>query len=145
MVFVQWLVLSILSIVILGMPLFTSFIEILGLYCKICHSFVRNCYSGTCSHSPYVMSSLTRGWVWLLQLLLALVIAVILRSESHGTHDHILPSQIWDSPSLEGQSLYLYPLGTEWPSYTPRPWVPFLLPPMTQGYGGVILLRLHTR
>jgi hypothetical protein len=29
--------------------------------------------------------------------------AVILRSESRGTHEHILLSQIRDSPNLEGQ------------------------------------------
>jgi hypothetical protein len=44
-----------------------------------------------------------RGWVCRLQLLLALASAVILRSESRGTHDHILLSQIRDSPHLEGQ------------------------------------------
>jgi hypothetical protein len=38
-----------------------------------------------------------------LQLLLVLASAVILGSESHGTHDHILLSQIPDSPNLEGQ------------------------------------------
>jgi hypothetical protein len=38
-----------------------------------------------------------------LQLLLALASAVILRSESYGTHNHILLSQILDSPNLEGQ------------------------------------------
>jgi hypothetical protein len=38
-----------------------------------------------------------------LQLLLALVSAAILRSESRGTLDHILLSQIRDSPNLEGQ------------------------------------------
>jgi hypothetical protein len=38
-----------------------------------------------------------------LQLLLALASAVILRSESRGTHDHILLSQIRDSANLEGQ------------------------------------------
>jgi hypothetical protein len=38
--------------------------------------------------------SLTRGWVCRLQLLLALASAVILGSESHGTCDHILLSQI---------------------------------------------------
>jgi hypothetical protein len=41
-------------------------------------------------YSPYVTSSLTRGWVYRLQLLLSLVSAVILTSEFHGTHDHIL-------------------------------------------------------
>jgi hypothetical protein len=56
----------------------------------------------TCSHSPCVTPSLVRGWVCL-QLLLALASAVILRSGSRGTHDHILLSQIRDSPNLEGQ------------------------------------------
>jgi hypothetical protein len=36
-------------------------------------------------------------------LLLVLASAVILRSESRGTHYHILVSQIRDSPNLEGQ------------------------------------------
>jgi hypothetical protein len=38
-----------------------------------------------------------------LQLLLGLASAVFLGSESHGTHDHILLSRIWDSSNLEGQ------------------------------------------
>jgi hypothetical protein len=46
---------------------------------------------------------LTRGWVCRLQLLLALSRAVILGFESCRCHDHILLSQIWDCPSLEGQ------------------------------------------
>jgi hypothetical protein len=44
---------------------------------------------------------------------------------------HVLLSQIRDSSNLEGQVRYLYPLGTGWPSYTPRHWVPFPSPPMT--------------
>jgi hypothetical protein len=40
--------------------------------------------------------SLTRGRVCRLQLLLVLASAVILRSESRGTHDHILLSHNWD-------------------------------------------------
>jgi hypothetical protein len=56
-----------------------------------------------CGYSPCVTSSLTKGWVCHLQLLLALASAVILRVESHGTHDHILLSRIPDSPNLEGQ------------------------------------------
>jgi hypothetical protein len=40
--------------------------------------------------------SLTRGRVCLLYMLLALTSAVFLGSESLGTHDHILLSQIWD-------------------------------------------------
>jgi hypothetical protein len=42
--------------------------------------------------------SLTRGRICPLQLLLALTSAVILCSESRGTRDHILLSQIWDFP-----------------------------------------------
>jgi hypothetical protein len=40
---------------------------------------------------------------WCLQLLLALASAVILGSESRGTHDHILLSQIRDCPNLDDQ------------------------------------------
>jgi hypothetical protein len=40
-----------------------------------------------------------------LKSLLVLASAVILGSESRGTHDHILPSQIRDSPNLEDQVL----------------------------------------
>jgi hypothetical protein len=36
-------------------------------------------------------------------MLLALASAVTLGSESRGTHEHILLSQIRDSPNLEGQ------------------------------------------
>jgi hypothetical protein len=56
----------------------------------------------TCGYSPYI-TSLTRVWVCSLELLLVLVSAVILRSESSGTHDSIFLSQIQDSPNLEGQ------------------------------------------
>jgi hypothetical protein len=57
----------------------------------------------TCGYSPYITSSLTRGWVCRLQLLLVLGSAVILVSESHVAHGHILLSQLRDSPILEGQ------------------------------------------
>jgi hypothetical protein len=43
-------------------------------------------------------------------LLLALTSTVIHGFESHGTHDHILLSQIWDSPNLEDQdSVFISP------------------------------------
>jgi hypothetical protein len=57
----------------------------------------------TCGYSPYVTSSLTRGLVCCLQLLLALASAIILSSESRGTHNHILLFAIRGSPNLEGQ------------------------------------------
>jgi hypothetical protein len=44
-----------------------------------------------------------RGWVCRLQLLLVLASAVIFGSESRGTRDHILLSQIRDSPDVEGK------------------------------------------
>jgi hypothetical protein len=55
----------------------------------------------TSGYSPYVTSCLTRGWVCSLQLLLILAYAIIFRSESRGTRDHILLSQIRDSLKLE--------------------------------------------
>jgi hypothetical protein len=64
----------------------------------------------TCFHSFYITSSLTRGWVCRLRLLLTLTSAVILRSECSGTHDHILLSLIRDSFNLEGQvPVLIYP------------------------------------
>jgi hypothetical protein len=47
----------------------------------------------------------SKGGVCRLQLSLVLANAVILGSQSRGTHDHILLSQIRDSPNLEGQVL----------------------------------------
>jgi hypothetical protein len=58
----------------------------------------------TYGHSSYVTFSLTRGWVCRLQLMLVLDSAVTLRSASRGTHNHILLSQIRDSPNLESQA-----------------------------------------
>jgi hypothetical protein len=43
-----------------------------------------------------------------LQLLLVLASVVIVRSESRGTHDHILLSQIRESPNLVGQVRRIY-------------------------------------
>jgi hypothetical protein len=82
-------------------------------------------YFATGGLPPYVTSSLTRGWVCRLQLLLVLTSAVILRSEVRGTLDHILLSQIRDSPTWRSRSLYLYPPGTGWPGDTLTHWVPF--------------------
>jgi hypothetical protein len=90
--------------------------------------------SNSCGHSSHVTTSLTRGWVCRLQVLLVLASLVILRSESLETNDHILLSQIRDSPHLEGQvpGFVSPPPVTGWPSYTPRHWVPFSSPPRTR-------------
>jgi hypothetical protein len=79
----------------------------------------------TCGYSPYVTSSLTKGWVCCLQLLLALSSAVILRSESHGTHDHILQSQIQDpQPGGPGPHIYI-PQEQGGPVIPPGSGIPF--------------------
>jgi hypothetical protein len=99
----------------------------------------------TCMYSPYVTTSLTRGWVCRLQLLLGFASVVILRSESRGTHGHILLSQIRHSPKVEGQvpvfisrrkrvsQLYPQALGSL-----------FIASYDSQGYDGGIRPRLHT-
>jgi hypothetical protein len=99
----------------------------------------------TCSCSPYLTSSLTRGWVWRLQLLLILASTVILRSESRGTNEHILQAQIRAPPYWRARSPYLYPPGTGWPSYTPRHWVPFLSPPTTRRAAVEVFEPVSTR
>jgi hypothetical protein len=54
--------------------------------------------------------SLTRRQVCHLQLLLVLPNAVILRSKSCRTNDHILLFQMWDSPDLKGQvPIFIFP------------------------------------
>jgi hypothetical protein len=99
----------------------------------------------TCGYSPYVTSFLMREWVCRLELLLVLVSAFIIRSESSGNHDHILLSQNRDSSNLEGQVLVFI---------SPRKRVARLYPQAlgslfvacydSQGYGGGIWPRLHT-
>jgi hypothetical protein len=56
--------------------------------------------------------------------------AVILESESCGTHGHILLSRL--PPTWRARSPYLHPPATGWPSYAPRQWVPFSSPPTTR-------------
>jgi hypothetical protein len=73
-------------------------------YCKL-----RFCWYGAVS--------LTRGWVCRLQLLLALASAVILGSQSLGTRDHILLSQIRDFPFRRLVRL----TGLRWRYSTPSP------------------------
>jgi hypothetical protein len=61
--------------------------------------------------------SLTRGRVCLSIMLLALANAVLLGSESLGTRDHILLSQIWDVPFRRLLRL----AGPRWRYWTPPP------------------------
>jgi hypothetical protein len=85
-----------------------------------------------CGYSPYVTSSLTRGWVCGLQLMLVLASAVIIEPESRGTYDHIFCLKFETPSTWRAWSPYLYPPGTGWPSCNPRHWVPFSSPPTTR-------------
>jgi hypothetical protein len=63
---------------------------------------------------------------------MVLVNAVIHGSESRGTHEHILWSQIRDSPNLKGQDpVVISPRSRIAQIYAPRHWVPFSSPPTT--------------
>jgi hypothetical protein len=91
------------------------------------------------------MLSLTRERVCRLQLLLILASAIIIRSKSRGIRDHILLSQIRDSPNLEGQVPVFI---------SPKNWVAQLYPQAlgslfiasydSQGHDRGIRPRLHT-
>jgi hypothetical protein len=99
----------------------------------------------TCGYSPYVTSSLTRGWVCPLQWLLVLARVVIRRSESRGTHDHILLSQIRDSAKLEGQVPVFISLRSRMARLFPQAVGSiFVAYYDSQGYGGGIRPRLQT-
>jgi hypothetical protein len=84
------------------------------------------------------------GWVYRLQLLLALASEVFLVSESCGTHDHVLLSHIRDSPNLEGQVLvFISPRNGVAQLYPQALGSLFVASYDSQGYGGSIRTRLH--
>jgi hypothetical protein len=58
-----------------------------------------------------VTSSLKRGWVYRLQLLLVLASAIILRFESRRTNDQFYCLRFEVPPTWRASSPYLYPLG----------------------------------
>jgi hypothetical protein len=89
--------------------------------------------------------SLTRERVCRLQLLLVLASAVILGSESRGTRDYILLSQIRDSPQLGGPSprICLSPRNSVAQLYPQALGPPFVASYDSQGYGGGIRTHLH--
>jgi hypothetical protein len=97
----------------------------------------------TCGYSPHVTSSLTRSWVCPLQLLLVLASAVILMSEPRGSHDHILLSQIRDSPNLEDLvPIFISPRNKVARLYPEALGSLFIASYDSQGYGGGIRSRL---
>jgi hypothetical protein len=89
--------------------------------------------------------SVTREQVCCLQLLLFLASTVILRSESWGTRDHILLSQIRDSTNLKVQvPLFISPRNRVAQLYPQALGSLFVASYDSQGYGGGIQTRLHT-
>jgi hypothetical protein len=93
----------------------------------------------SCGYSPYVTTSLTRGCVCRLQLLLALASAV----KSRGINDHILLSQIRDFHNLEGQvPVFISPRNRVAQLYPQALASLFVASYDSQGYGGGIRLRL---
>jgi hypothetical protein len=89
--------------------------------------------------------SLTRERVCRLQLLLVLASALILGSESCGTRDHILLSQIRDSHNLEGQiPVFKSPRNRVAQLYPQALASLFVASYESQGYGGGIRSHLHT-
>jgi hypothetical protein len=77
-----------------------------------------------------------------LEFLLTLASAVILRSESRGTDDHILLSQIRDSTNLEGQiPVFISPRNRMARLYTQIMGSLFVASYDSQGYGGVFTSR----
>jgi hypothetical protein len=99
----------------------------------------------TCGHSIHLTSSLMKGWVCRLQLLLALFSAVILGFDSRGTHDHILLSHIRESANLEGQVIvFITPRKRMAQLYHQALGSLFVASYDSQGYGGGIRTRLHT-
>jgi hypothetical protein len=86
-----------------------------------------------------------RGWVCRLQLLLVLASTVILRSESRGTHDHILLSQIRYSSNLDGQVPVFISLRNRVARLYPQKLGSlFVTSYDSQRHGGGIRTRLHT-
>jgi hypothetical protein len=86
-----------------------------------------------------------RGWVCCLQLLMVLASAVILGSESRGTHDDILLSQIRDSPNMKGHALvFISPRNRVAQLHPQALGSLFVASYDSQGYGGGVQTRLHT-
>jgi hypothetical protein len=79
-------------------------------------------------------------------LLSVLASAVILGSESRGTHLHILLSLILDSSNLEGQiHVFISPRNRVSRLYSQALGSIFVASYDSQGYGGGIPPRFHTR
>jgi hypothetical protein len=98
-----------------------------------------------CGCSPYVTSSLSRGWVCRLQLLLLVASAVILRSKPRATPYRISLAHTPDSFNLEGQvPVFISPRNRVAQLYPQALGSLFIAFYDSQGYSGGIRLRLPT-
>jgi hypothetical protein len=73
-------------------------------------------------------------WLWLWQLMLILASAVISGPSPAGLRIIFYCLRFETFPTWRARSSYLYSRETEWSSYTPIHWVPFLSPPTTRRY-----------
>jgi hypothetical protein len=79
-----------------------------------------------------------------LQLMLGLASKFILGPESRGTRDHILLSQLRDTPNLDGQvPVFISPRNRVAQLYPQALNFLFVASYDSQGYGGGIRIRLH--
>jgi hypothetical protein len=85
----------------------------------------------TCDHSPYVTSSLTRGWVCHLQSVLHSPARSFSGPSPAGLMTTFYCLRFETPLTRRATSPYLYPIGRGCPSYIPRHWVPFSLLPTT--------------
>jgi hypothetical protein len=98
----------------------------------------------TCSYSPYVTSSLMRGWVCHLQLLLGLANAVILRSDYRGYSWPNFTASDSRLPNLEGQvPIFICPRNSISWLYSQALGSCFVASYDLQGYVGCIQPCLH--
>jgi hypothetical protein len=84
-------------------------------------------------YSPYVTSSLTRGWVCRLQFMLVSPAQSFSGSRPTGPMTIFYCLRFETPPTWRVRSPYLYPPGTGWPDYTPRHRVPFSSLPKLAG------------
>jgi hypothetical protein len=73
-----------------------------------------------------------KGWLCRLQLLMVLARVVSNGSKPREPHDIFYCLKFETLSTWMASSPYLYTLGTGWPSYNPRHWVPFSSPPTTR-------------
>jgi hypothetical protein len=86
----------------------------------------------TCSYSPYIKSSQTRGWACVYNCCWSSPAQSFSGPNPAGLMTIFYCLKFETPPTWRARSPYLYPPGTEWPGYNPRHWVPFWSTPTTR-------------